>query len=105
VKANVFFLQKGLPTEMVWVYDLRSGVPGFTRKGRPLTAMLPAVWLVSYRAGQRHTTPVPEEIAEWEVPRERTAEWPAGTGPLLARFWEARIALQREVDATIARNA
>ena len=38
VKANVVFLQKGLPTEAVWIFDARSNVPGVTKKERPLTA-------------------------------------------------------------------
>ncbi|MBD2122888.1 class I SAM-dependent DNA methyltransferase [Trichocoleus sp. FACHB-262] len=38
VKANVVFLQKGLPTENVWIFDARSNVPGVTKKDRPLTA-------------------------------------------------------------------
>jgi type I restriction enzyme M protein len=37
VKANVIFLQKGRPTEKVWIYDGRSNVPGITKKERPLT--------------------------------------------------------------------
>jgi type I restriction enzyme M protein len=37
VKANVIFLQKGRPTEAVWVFDARSNVPGITKKERPLT--------------------------------------------------------------------
>lgn len=37
VKANVIFLQKGLPTENVWIFDARSNVPGVTKKERPLT--------------------------------------------------------------------
>jgi len=37
VKANVIFLQKGRPTEDVWIFDGRSNVPGITKKGRPLT--------------------------------------------------------------------
>lgn len=37
VKANVIFLQKGLPTEHTWVFDARSNVPGITKKDRPLT--------------------------------------------------------------------
>ncbi len=36
VKANVFFFTKGPPTERTWVYDQRSGIPGFTKKERPL---------------------------------------------------------------------
>ena len=38
VKANVIFLQKGRPTENVWIFDARSNVPGITKKDRPLTA-------------------------------------------------------------------
>lgn len=37
IKANVVFFRKGLPTEEVWVYDLRTNVPKVT-KGHPLTA-------------------------------------------------------------------
>ena len=37
VKANVIFLQKGKPTEAVWIFDARSNVPGITKKDRPLT--------------------------------------------------------------------
>jgi type I restriction enzyme M protein len=37
VKANVIFLQKGLPTENVWIYDNRSNIAGITKKDRPLT--------------------------------------------------------------------
>jgi len=37
VKANVIFLQKGYPTENVWIFDARSNVPGITKKDRPLT--------------------------------------------------------------------
>lgn len=37
-KGNILFLQKGRPTEALWVYDARSNVPRITRKTRPLTA-------------------------------------------------------------------
>jgi len=37
VKANVIFLQKGRPTEEVWIFDGRSNVPGITKNDRPLT--------------------------------------------------------------------
>ena len=36
IKANVIFLQKGRPTEKVWIFDARSNVPGITKKERPL---------------------------------------------------------------------
>ncbi len=38
VKANVVFFTKGQPTDVVWIYDARTNVPGITKKGRPLTA-------------------------------------------------------------------
>ena len=37
-QANVIFLQKGRPTEKVWIYDNRSNIPSCTKKERPLTA-------------------------------------------------------------------
>ncbi len=36
VKANIVFFRKGLPTEEVWIYDLRTNVEKVT-KGHPLT--------------------------------------------------------------------
>jgi adenine-specific DNA-methyltransferase len=42
---------------------------------------------------------------EWEIPREAPVGWPAVVQAALARFWEARIARQREIDASIAAKA
>lgn len=42
---------------------------------------------------------------EWEVPREPGADWPQAARDLLSRWWEARIARQREIDASIAAKA
>ena len=44
-------------------------------------------------------------LEEWQVPRERPDDWPPETEPLLAEFWELRIARQREIDASIAAKA
>ncbi len=46
-----------------------------------------------------------ETLEEWDVPRELPDDWPTDAEPLHADFWEARIARQRAVDASIARNA
>ncbi len=51
------------------------------------------------------TTGGPTPLEEWQVPRERPDDWPAETEPLLAEFWELRIARQREIDASIAAKA
>lgn len=42
---------------------------------------------------------------EWEIPREAPAEWPQAAKDALERFWEARIARQKEIDASIAAKA
>ena len=42
---------------------------------------------------------------EWEIPREAPKGWPDAAKAALARFWEARIARQKEIDASIAAKA
>jgi len=70
-----------------------------------LTSLLPTGWLSAYRAKQKYSAEVPTEIAEWEIPRKRPDEWPETTEPVLAQFWEDRIARQKEIDASIAAKA
>jgi adenine-specific DNA-methyltransferase len=43
--------------------------------------------------------------AEWELPREADAKWSDATKKLHADWWQARIARQREIDASIAAKA
>jgi adenine-specific DNA-methyltransferase len=42
---------------------------------------------------------------EWEIPREAEAGWPEAAKQLHAGWWEARIARQKEIDASIAAKA
>ena len=44
-------------------------------------------------------------LLEWEVPCEPPDDWPKAVADPLTRFWEARIARQREIDASIAAHA
>jgi adenine-specific DNA-methyltransferase len=44
-------------------------------------------------------------LVDWEVPREALADWPETAHKPLADFWEARIARQKEIDASIAAKA
>lgn len=44
-------------------------------------------------------------LLEWEVPRERPADWPAAAKAPHEAFWQARIERQREIDASIAAKA
>ena len=44
-------------------------------------------------------------LLEWEVPREAPEDWPRAAVEALGAFWDARIELQREIDASIAAKA
>jgi adenine-specific DNA-methyltransferase len=44
-------------------------------------------------------------LVEWEVPREAPADWPAKARKPLDDFWDARIARQKAIDASIAAKA
>lgn len=44
-------------------------------------------------------------LMEWEIPREAPKHWPQAAKVVLARFWEARVARQREIDASINARA
>ena len=44
-------------------------------------------------------------LTEWEVPREAPDDWPASACEPFERFWKAREACQKAIDASIARNA
>jgi adenine-specific DNA-methyltransferase len=42
---------------------------------------------------------------DWQIPREMDAEWPDTAKKLHVEWWEARIARQKEIDASIAAKA
>ena len=42
---------------------------------------------------------------EWEIPREAEEGWPDTANSAHAKWWEARIARQKDIDDSIARNA
>jgi len=44
-------------------------------------------------------------LVEWEVPREVPGDWPKAAHKPLDDFWQARIARQKEIDASIAAKA
>ena len=44
-------------------------------------------------------------LLEWEVPCEAPDAWPLAARSALTAFWEARIARQQEINASIARKA
>jgi adenine-specific DNA-methyltransferase len=68
---------------------------------------------VIYEKWQAKLEPLREKLnaavkkswAEWELPREADAKWPEPAKKLLADWWQARIARQKEIDASIAAKA
>ena len=42
---------------------------------------------------------------EWEIPREADEDWPSAALAAHAAWWEARIARQKKIDASIAAKA
>jgi len=46
-----------------------------------------------------------ESWQEWEIPREAESSWPDFAKECHADWWRLRIERQREIDASIARNA
>jgi adenine-specific DNA-methyltransferase len=63
-------------------------------------AGLPAIDTVASRA-----SPLLPAWQEWEIPRDADAKWPDATKKLHADWWQARIARQKEIDASIAAKA
>jgi adenine-specific DNA-methyltransferase len=66
--------------------------------------------LIDFTASGSVALPSGEEapadgFMEWEIPREAPSDWPEPAREALARFWEARIARQKEIDASIAAKA
>ena len=67
---------------------------------------------VQFDASEKATFTMPSgdvvsafELVEWEVPREAPADWPKTAAKPLTDFWEARIARQQVIDASIAAKA
>ena len=59
-------------------------------------------WKVDSRKTHRSSLSTNHSLAEWEVPRDLPEQWPPEAAPLHEQFWKARVARQREIDASIA---
>src|SRR6185369_6531045 len=94
--------------------DLRQGfvyerVPHVTLKSIANNAEIDVLW-EKHQASlellrQSLNVALGKDWEEWQIPREAEAQWPEDTKDLHARWWEGRIARQRDIDASIARSA
>ena len=62
-------------------------------------------WKVDSRKASHSSLSPDHPLAEWEVPRDLPDDWPPEAAPLHKEFWTARVARQREIDASIASKA
>ena len=94
--------------------DIRLGfvyerVPHITLKSIANNAEIDVIW----EKAQERLEPLrgklnaalKEKWEEWEIPREPGENWPGAARKLHAEWWEARIARQKEIDASIAAKA
>jgi len=94
--------------------DIRHGfvyerVPHITLKSIANNAEIDVIW----EKWQEKLEPLREKLnaalkkkwQEWEIPREADASWPDAAKKLHADWWQARIARQQEIDASIAAKA
>ncbi|MBP6688363.1 MAG: site-specific DNA-methyltransferase [Hyphomonadaceae bacterium] len=94
--------------------DVRLGfvyerAPHVTLKSIANNAEIDVIWETS----QRTLEPLREALnaalgktwQEWEIPRDADGGWSAAAKDAHANWWEARIARQKEVDASIAKSA
>ena len=94
--------------------DIRQGfvyerVPHITLKAITNNAEIDVIW----DKWQETLEPLREKLnaalgktwEEWEIPREAEVSWPADAKDAHGNWWEARIARQQEIDASIAAKA
>ena len=94
--------------------DIRHGfvyerVPHITLKSIANNAEIDVIW----DKWQATLEPLREKLnaalkktwQEWEIPREADGKWPEAAKKLHADWWQARIARQKEIDASIAAKA
>jgi adenine-specific DNA-methyltransferase len=102
------------PSEAPTRGDIRHGfvyerVPHITLKSIANNAEIDVIWdgfqekLEPLRGQLNQALGVKWE--EWEIPRESEPKWPEKARDLHARWWEQRIARQKEIDASIAAKA
>jgi adenine-specific DNA-methyltransferase len=84
-------------------------VPHITLKSIANNAEIDVIWekrqqtLVPLR--DKLNAALKKQWQEWEIPREADNAWPEAAKKLHADWWQARIARQKEIDASIAAKA
>jgi adenine-specific DNA-methyltransferase len=107
-------LSQSFPSEQSTRGDIRHGfvyqrVPHITLKSIANNAEIDVIWETWQKSLEPLRAELNKELGkkweEWEIPREADSKWPAKARDLHAKWWEARIARQKEIDASIAAKA
>ena len=104
------------PSGRATVGDIRQGfvyerVPHISLRDIANNAEIDVIWeeseekLAPLRERLSSTIGQAETVEEWEVPRDLPDDWPPDAQSPHAEFWESRIARQKAIDCSIARNA
>ena len=102
------------PSEAPTGDDIRQGfvyerVPHITLKSIANNAEIDVIWERAQETLEplriRLNAALGEQWEEWEVPREAGEGWPADVTAAHAEWWQARIARQQDIDASIAAKA
>ena len=94
--------------------DIRQGfvyerVPHITLRDIANNSEIDVIWEIAQKEmehlGAELNSVLGVSWEEWEIPRDAEETWPDEAKNLHARWWERRIARQKEIDASIAANA
>jgi adenine-specific DNA-methyltransferase len=107
-------LTRSAPSEAPTASNIRHGfvyerVPHVTLKSIANNTEIDVIWeqyqltLEPLRASFNKA--LKKNWEEWEIPRDADDKWPASAKDAHAKWWETRIARQREIDASIAAKA
>ena len=84
-------------------------VPHITLKSIANNTEIDVIWEKWLRTieslRQQLNAALQQEWQEWQIPREADAKWPESAKKLHTEWWAARIARQKEIDASIAAKA
>lgn len=107
-------ISQSAPSDRATRGDIRQGfvyerVPHITLKSIANNAEIDVIW----EKWQEKLEPLREKLnaalkekwEDWEIPREVGSDWPETAKKLHADWWQARIARQKEIDASIAAKA
>ena len=107
-------IARKIPSDGPVFSDIRQGfvyerAPHITLRSIANNAEIDVIW----EKFQERLEPLRERLnevlgtawEEWEIPRDAEEEWPDEAKSLHARWWEERIARQKEINASIAAKA